>query len=155
MLETPLAVANSILERAELEGKRITHLQLQKLVYFVYKRLLQNTGEVLFSDFFEAWTWGPVVRKVYDCFKEYGDRNIDGYAYIDGESSVFVISKEDIEFYDALNWVWDNYRSHTAPELVSLTHVKGGAWDTAKTEGVLEIDDENIKREGWLFSVAR
>nr|WP_298925557.1 type II toxin-antitoxin system antitoxin SocA domain-containing protein [uncultured Erythrobacter sp.] len=51
-------------------GDTITHLKLQKLLYFAQSWYLANTGEELFQDDFQAWAHGPVVRSIYDRFSE-------------------------------------------------------------------------------------
>lgn len=56
----------------------MSHLKLQKLIYLIEGyHLAFFSGESLVSDSFEAWTHGPVRRKIYDSFKNsailYGD----------------------------------------------------------------------------------
>ena len=69
---TSLCVANSILRRGFKEKRDITPMKLQKLMYFVFKKFYQETGERLFPERFEAWRYGPVIDNVYQVFKKYG-----------------------------------------------------------------------------------
>ena len=148
-LSAPLLVANSILNRAFSEKKPISHLKLQKLIYFVYKRFLQETHLPLFDEYFEVWTYGPVLRSVYDAFKDYGSGSIGDYAYGDNDK-VFLISEKHADFYEALDWVWKDYGSYDAFELSDLTHRESSAWQKSKDADELLIDDDLIMSEGWF-----
>jgi len=50
----------------------ITNLRLQKMLYFVQAYFLINRGRKCFKEGFEAWMYGPVVKKAYRAFKAYG-----------------------------------------------------------------------------------
>lgn len=54
----------------------ITHLKLQKLLYFVQGEHYKLTGEPFFEDDFEAWRFGPVVPTVYSAFAKYANLEI-------------------------------------------------------------------------------
>lgn len=49
----------------------MSHLKLQKLVYYVQAYHLAYFGEPLIEDDFEAWVHGPVSRKLYDVIKQH------------------------------------------------------------------------------------
>ena len=53
-------------------GDSITHLKLQKLVYYAQAWSLVLRGEKLFEEDFEAWAHGPVVRGLYERFSDCG-----------------------------------------------------------------------------------
>src|SRR5687767_14250246 len=72
--------ANCFLDIALRENIPITHLKLQKLLYFAHGWYLALTGEPLFEDKVEAWQFGPVIPPVYHQFKKYGNQPIDGYS---------------------------------------------------------------------------
>lgn len=68
-------IANWFLKNIDREsGDSITHLKLQKLLYYAqawYMVLTENKSEpILFEEKIEAWTHGPVVREVYDKYSE-------------------------------------------------------------------------------------
>ena len=46
-------------------------MKLQKLLYYCQGYSLGLTGKPLFNDHIEAWKYGPVVRKVYQEYKQY------------------------------------------------------------------------------------
>ena len=53
-------------------GEAITHLKLQKLIYYSQAWYLALEDKPLFEDGLEAWAHGPVCRAVYDTYKGYG-----------------------------------------------------------------------------------
>lgn len=48
---------------------RVTHLKLQKLLYYVYAEFLLKTSEALFNEPLVAYAYGPVVESVYHRYK--------------------------------------------------------------------------------------
>lgn len=61
---------------ATQDGNLITHLKLQKLCYYAQGYSLALMGESMFTEPIEAWEHGPVVRAVWDRYKQYGKRSI-------------------------------------------------------------------------------
>jgi uncharacterized phage-associated protein len=57
-------------------GEAITHLKLQKLLYFAQAYHLANFNRPLFAEDFEAWAHGPVVTDVWHKMKEHGWNSI-------------------------------------------------------------------------------
>lgn len=61
---------------------QISNLYLQKLLYFLDIFYILDTrkhsknGKQLFNDEFEAWTYGPVLRDVYEEYKSFGGAHI-------------------------------------------------------------------------------
>ena len=152
-LSPELLVANSVLHAAFSKGASMPHLKLQKIIYFVCKKRLQDTGCALFGGFFEVWTYGPVMPSVYQCFKKYGSSNISDYAYstLDKDKRIFLVSSADAAFHSALEWVWAVYGALDARALVNLTHREGTAWSIADAKESRFIDDLDIMREGWAY----
>lgn len=152
-LSPELLVANCVLNKAFSKGASVTNLKLQKLIYFVYKKHLKDTGYALFGDFFEVWTYGPVLPSVYHAFKRYGANDIDDYAYSTYDSSkrILIVSSSDTAFYGALEWVWTVYGNSDAISLVGLTHKEGTAWHIADKRKSAYLDDLDIMQEEWHF----
>ncbi len=61
-----LGIARCLLARAHEEDELLSHLKLQKLLYFCQGFTLAMTGKPLFSEAIVAWEHGPVVREVWD-----------------------------------------------------------------------------------------
>ena len=66
-------IANFFLSKIDTEkGDSITPLKLQKLVYYAQAWHYTVFSESLFDDKIEAWTHGPVVRSLWEKFKNVG-----------------------------------------------------------------------------------
>ena len=107
----------------DLSGWTITHLKLQKMLYIFHLLYLGEKQEPLIKDEeFEAWTFGPVLPRLYDKMKLFKDRQI---TYIFFDIGLDVKIPELIfleEKYPEL--------SRKSPwDLVLMTHLKGGAWE--------------------------
>lgn len=137
---------------------KVTHLKLQKLIYFVYEEYLLAYKESLFKEKIVAYQYGPVIEEVYREFKIYGRDTIqtidDSFVLSDREDvlstgsgaamkiSAFPKSKELLEI---LCDVIVKYEDYTANDMVNLTHEKNSPWSKvyAPNEN-REITDEVI-----------
>ena len=93
MMKAPynaMDVANYIVTKAIERDQPVTHLKLQKLLYYVVAKYLKDTGRYLIVEPIYKWQFGPVVKEVYHAFKTYGSEAIRSpYAYLK-DSSVFM-----------------------------------------------------------------
>ena len=69
---TASTVADFFLTFCQEHGDVITHLKLQKLVYYAQAWHLALKGKPLFEEQIEAWVHGPVTPSVYSRFKKSG-----------------------------------------------------------------------------------
>ncbi len=70
---SPFDVANWFTCTIDREaGDSITHLKLQKLLYYAQAWSLVLNGKSLFAEDFEAWAHGPVIPSIYERYKEHG-----------------------------------------------------------------------------------
>jgi uncharacterized phage-associated protein len=85
-------------------GDSITHLKLQKLVYYAQAWALARLDKSLFGEDFEAWTHGPVVPSLFERFKDYG---WEALPYPDAvptfDSDVETLLEEILEVYGQLS----------------------------------------------------
>jgi uncharacterized phage-associated protein len=135
-MHSPLAIANEFLRRAKSDGRRLTQMQLQKLVYLAHGWCLAVTGEPLIEDEFEAWEFGPVERKLYQALRRYGSGPVSRPIRW-GDDSPFA---DDLDFTedafeeldekesDVVDRVWANYGRFPAHKLSALTHEPGTPW---------------------------
>ena len=65
-------VAEYLLSKADATENDMTHMKLQKLLYYCQGFSLVLLGHPLFPEVIEAWLHGPVVPVVYQAFKHYG-----------------------------------------------------------------------------------
>jgi len=150
MAET-LTIANTILYCAFKNKTDITPMKLQKLMYFVYKKYLQDTDMPLFSERFEPWQYGPVLTSVYEIFKDYGANYINEL-YYDKNNKAMVIDIDIAEnFKKSFDYVWDNYYCYTGSQLSAMTHRDDTAWDIAYKNNYRFLKDEDIMKEKWYF----
>ena len=147
-------VANYILEISREESEDgeyelISHMKLQKLVYFCQGYSLALYGKPLFPDPIEAWTHGPVCPKLYHILKGYGSSPIT--ASINPEK----IMLNEHEKY-LIGMVYDSYGQYSASRLRKITHEEGPWNNTSDTtpipqeamlkyfESLIEVNPENI-----------
>lgn len=94
-------------------GDSITHLKLQKLLYYAQAWSLVLLGKPMFSEEIQAWMHGPVVPVVYEKYSVYG------YNEIPRPSQCPVISKD---YEEVLEEVMKTYGIFQAKYLEMLTH---------------------------------
>jgi len=100
-------------ENQEKEREGITHLKLQKILYFAQVYYLVNFGKPIFNEEIEAWEFGPVIPDVYKEFKEHKNKPI----IIKEDKST--ITEEDKEI---LKKVWDIFGGYSTSRLVDIVH---------------------------------
>ena len=145
----PVYVANNFLRRGKDEGIEITPLKLQKLVYFLYKEYLKQTGEPLFSEQFETWKYGPVVPSIYTEFNSCGSCAIKGFA-IDSQGKSYIVRETGV-FAECIEKIWSAYKYCSGETLSSLTHREGTAWTKAKEKKARFLSDDDIRIEANLI----
>jgi uncharacterized phage-associated protein len=128
----PRAICNLMLDIGEQEGRGVSNLALQKLLYFAHARHLIERRAALVSGYFEAWQFGPVHPTAYNAFKAAGDRAIAFRAAkqdpLTGRTSALVIPG-DRDVIHLLKWVMASYGRMTPGRLVDISHAKGAPWD--------------------------
>lgn len=119
------AVANCVLTVARARKIEITNLKLQKLVYFVQGFALAQLKHPLFHEEIQAWTYGPVIPKLYHCLKHYGAGVVSGT--LQATDSL----NQDAEALAVVERVMDKLGSLTAIHLVRLSHMEKTPWEAA------------------------
>jgi uncharacterized phage-associated protein len=148
-------VANYILEISQRDSDDdefdlITHMQLQKLVYFCQGYYLALQGNPLFNEAIEAWEHGPVCPKLYRALKRY--RSYPITASVDPEK-IKLSEKERA----VIGMVYGAYGQYSASRLRKITH-EDGPWKTTMPKGeitkhamslyfesLIEVDPSNIR----------
>lgn len=113
----------------------LTNLKMQKLLFFAQKEFIRN-GKILFADPIEHWTYGPVIKSVYNRFRNNANTAIAEHP----ENTE--LSREDEKL---LRKVFEKYNRYTASYLVTLTY-KDKAWiNTAPKEVITpQLIRENL-----------
>ncbi len=133
MLKKVNIVAKYIIYKLNKRKIEITHLKLQKLLYFCQKDFLKKYGIPLFEEDFEAWVHGPVLPIIYKEYAKYGWDNIP-------DTKIFYPFLKNIEratIKDTLN----RYQKFSGKELENISH-KEFSWLSAR-EGVLFYTPSN------------
>ncbi|MEN8221070.1 MAG: type II toxin-antitoxin system antitoxin SocA domain-containing protein [Pseudomonadota bacterium] len=114
MIYKAIDVANWFINQFDKEsGDVITHLKLQKLLYFSEAWCQVLLDRELFSENMEAWSHGPVVREVFNQFKSFGWNPLD---------ATDDVIEFDSEVKDVLLQVMETYGNVSAKALEHLTH---------------------------------
>lgn len=122
---------------AQDAGEQLTHMKLQKLIYYSQAWYLGMYGEPLFNSSIEAWKHGPVCPEIYHEYKKYERQNIPfPQECSDAEGCVSYAEKKlDYEIVTFLNQIADDYMSYSAYQLRSMTH-KDDPWiDAIRSSG--------------------
>jgi uncharacterized phage-associated protein len=141
-------VCNAVLARAKDRQVEMTHLKLQKLVYFIHAWGLTLTGKSPINEKPQAWQFGPAFESIYFAASEYGKNPIKKFFksmhVITDEFSNIVPSADDKSFWQLTDDVMKNYLHFTPLELSALAHEEGSAWDLARAQKSTFISDESI-----------
>ena len=108
-------------------GEAMTHLKLQKLLYFTQAWYLANFDRPIFDEDMQAWTHGPVVPSIYDKYKA------NRWGVLDIEKSVN-LPDDLIPFLSELNRVYGQY---SAKKLEEITHLED-PWKVTRGDIPLE-----------------
>jgi uncharacterized phage-associated protein len=129
------------LASAEDEPECLTHMRLQKLLYYVQGWSLALRGKPMFDDRIEAWAHGPVVRSLFSTFTDFGSLPVDLEAHplLDGDLDV-----EEKEFIEA---VWDAYKQHSTFNLRQMTHGEDPWIEAHKGYGPADLCTVEITKE--------
>jgi uncharacterized phage-associated protein len=76
MAHSSLAIANEFLKRAQDEGKALSHMHVQRLVYIAHGFNLAINHEPLVDEQFQAWEFGPIAPELYQALRRYGSRPV-------------------------------------------------------------------------------
>lgn len=93
-------------------GEALTHLKLQKLIYYAQAWHLANFDRPIFSEDMQAWTHGPVAPTVYEKYRN------KGWEALPPEKAVNFTDDLD----DFLKAVFAVYGEYSAKKLEKMTH---------------------------------
>ena len=161
---TAMDVANYIVWYTNNGIKRsvfsLTPLKLQKILYYVSTSYLKKHNELLFSESFRKWQYGPVVKEVYFEFKSIGICHIDKAkaVIVEDEAAIFGRKKlefselkfeQDIRFKKIADSVVDQLIDVDAFKLVEMTHEEA-AWANFESKIISGSEDLKYSREELL-----
>lgn len=103
------------LAQSEDEPDQLSHLRLQKLLYYAQGWSLALRKKPLFAEQIQAWAHGPVVASVYPTFAHYGSNLIP----VDENPTECALTEDECELVHS---VWNAYKKFSAIKLREMTH---------------------------------
>jgi uncharacterized phage-associated protein len=138
-----IEVARYLIRLAENEEEPdfLTHLRLQKLLYYVQAWWTVQRDGVIFTEPISAWVHGPVVREVYSAFSNNGQRPIMPEEIGDNPID---LTEEEREFIAS---VWESYKGYSALKPRDMTHQEDPWINARKGYAPADRGDEEITPE--------
>jgi len=141
-----IAVAKYLIQKSREtersgEYRQMSHLKLQKILYYAQGWHLGLYGKPLFEDPIYAWKLGPVTESVYYDLRHFGDMNLVDADY-NCSTGTTVTDPEKKVFIDH---AWDEYAEESANALVARTHSSEPWLNSFSNPFSKEIDPEAME----------
>ncbi len=138
------AIAYAFVKKGIEEGKFVTQMKVQKLLFFAQGYHLAKYGEPLIIEEFEAWQYGPVVPNIYEDYKLYGSKLIIDTDFAPRFRTLYLDDKAK----DAIDYTWDLLKDISAMALSNWTHQPESPWSRvyAGNSNSTPIDNSSIKK---------
>jgi len=141
---TPVKLSEYFIKFFNEVGDHISHLKIQKLLYYtdVWHRVYFNAK--LFDEKPQAWVHGPVYTSVYQQYRDFGAKNIiidKSMDDIKSEMSEIFESKKKRNF---INDILQFYGNKSAFALEMMTHNEVPWQKTREGYGDIEPCNEEI-----------
>lgn len=143
-------LSNNILVRAKRENIKVTPMKLQKLLYYVCVKYVQETGSSPISEHFEVWKYGPVAASVYAEFKPFGSSPITSFAQNAKGKAKMVDEEYNPTLRLCIDYVWNKLKSCSGVELSARTHQSGSGWYSAFQKDEEAISTEEMRNDSTI-----
>jgi len=103
----------------------MSHLKLQKILYYVEGYHLAYFDKSIIEDDFQAWIHGPVSRKIYDTLKDKSILYAElGYVQTNGSKNPNDVLKETLtkDQIDFINETVEELNGFSSTQLENMTH---------------------------------
>ena len=148
----PSKVADYVIAFANEVWESLTHLKIQKLVYYAQAWYLANYGKPLFDEDFQAWVHWPVLRSLYDEYSQAFpwaiiSKDISKKHFEDEDSAILWFLEEICTIYMPYGWY----------ELELMTHKElpwiEARWDISASRNCENIISKETMRDyySWLM----
>jgi uncharacterized phage-associated protein len=148
-------IAYAFVKKGIDEGKFVTQMKLQKLVYFAQGYHLAKYNTPLIKENFQAWKFGPVVPEIYQDFKLYGSKLITDTASfrpVETDQKRYLLDNQAL---DSIQYTWSVLKDFSAMALSNWTHQPQAPWskvyDPAGKSTPIPNDDIKTYFEGLLI----
>lgn len=137
-----LDVAKWFVNKFTEYGDLITHLKVQKLLYYAEAWTQTILNRQLFLEDMQAWAHGPVVPEVFHFYKDYGWHPLP---------PMDISESFDKDVLDMLEQIYDVYGEFTAKTLENMTH-SDKPWIDARMSLPPEARCENVIEKAAIKS---
>jgi uncharacterized phage-associated protein len=124
-----ISIASLFVQKGIEDGRAITPMQANKLVFLSHGWHLAFTDQPLICEQVEAWPHGPVVPSIYHHLKRHKGNPIP---LLEGTGSACLsemeVIRKDPQVQLLLDSVWKGYGHRTGVELSTITHKQGSPW---------------------------
>lgn len=147
LTEYPEHVANNILVLSFRDEKFVNSMKLQRIMYILYSEYLKETGELLFPDPWETWSYGAVNVRVHNSLKKLKSEDILRYIrYQDGNPLIIDLNNDNVLSY-ILHSTWESTKDLDAITLCKILRAENSAWDKAFQSENAYLDIQDIKED--------
>lgn len=134
-------VANKFIELAAADGRLLTHMQLQKLVYLAQSLALALYDRRLVANNFYAWPHGPVAPHLYEQLKGAGSAPVGQLL-----PERFPIAELDAQAQEVIRQTYDAYGRFDGWQLRNITHLPGSPWTMTNEREAYGLIPDDLTR---------
>lgn len=134
-------VANKFIELAAAQGRLLTHMQLQKLVYFAQGLALAVHDRRLVANNFYAWQHGPVAPQLYEQLKSVGAQPISHLL-----PDTLPSSELDPQAQELIRQTYDAYGRFDGWQLRNITHLPDSPWSHVNAREAYGLIPDDLTR---------
>ncbi|MBL6784778.1 MAG: DUF4065 domain-containing protein [Rickettsiales bacterium] len=141
---SPAKIANTIIRIAKSNNQNLDPLKLQKIIYFAHCKSLIKFDQILITEPFHAFSFGPLITSIYHEYKKYGNTPVNHFTselVMDGEDlkwKVFFVPEEDERTNKILEETFFRYSKFSGSDLAKMTHIQDGPWYNTYAQGLKE-----------------
>lgn len=134
-------IANQFIELAAADGRLLTHMQLQKLVYFAQSLSLALHDRRLVANNFYAWKHGPVAPHLYEQLKGTGSQPINHLL-----PDAMPTTELDAQARELVQQTYESYGRFDGWELRNITHLPGSPWSLTNEREAYGLIPDDLTR---------
>jgi len=145
-------IAYAFVKKGIEEGKPLTQMKLQKVVYFAEGLSLAMGNLPLVKEDFQAWKYGPVIPAIYHDYKLYGSSPILDTQWVSWELDLD-LSSLSVESKNTIDNTWKILQDIPGAQLSNWTHKADSPWSKHYRPGIPDIiiPKEDIKEYFMQF----
>jgi uncharacterized phage-associated protein len=172
MPHSSLAIANEFLKRALDDGKSLTHMHLQRLVFIAHGFNLAINHTPLIDEQYQAWEFGPIAPELYRALKRYGLQPVtrlirhgdesywgesdtgwsgDTGGWLRAETAGGSVTEPlTVDEKGVIDLIWADFRDYQSFQLSALTHGPKTPWRDFYEQGKTNPIPNNSIRDFFV-----